>query len=337
MVSLVIPLYNSQITIIDTLNSIKQQTVIPQEIIIVNDCSTDNSIIVIKDFQNKNPDINIKLVTNSKRLGPGLSRNKGCDVSNHEYIFFLDSDVILKKNAIEQFINYIKKYDSVVGIYTKKYNEKSILSFVKAYYYYEMNNINNPIKTSIFHAAICGIKKSIFDELGGYNKFFSYSIDFENEELGYRISQKYNQYLCPAIQGDHQWPGNFKIFKTMIKRTSYFIEYYLSNLSTTKSEKVILTKYEAFKIFLSLSFIFSIFLNITINNFFLIPLLIIILLIIKYNKNYLNLCKNDGHNFLKCFFLLILFHNIIGFGICFGITKFLSRTGKLTNFFKRQK
>lgn len=335
MVSLIIPFYNSQNTIIETLYSIKHQTIVPNEIILVNDCSSDNTIKIIKDFQKKNPDINIKIETNSKRLGPGLSRNRGCSASKYKYIFFLDSDVILKKNSIEQFLFYIKKYDSVIGIYTREYNKKSILSFVKAYYYFEMNNVNYPVKTSIFHAAICGIKKSVFIDVGGYDKFFSYKIDFENEELGHRINQKYKQYLCPTIQGDHLWPSNLKIFKTMVQRPSYFIEYYLSKSGKNqKKEGVVLTKYEAFKIFLSLAFIFLNILIISISNLFIIPMLISFFLIIKFNYSYFNLCKKDGHHIIKNFFLLILFHNIIGLGIYFGIIKYLTKTGKITNFFK---
>ena len=61
-ISVIIPMYNSSKTIWNSLDSIKRQTMLPYEVIIVDDGSTDDSANIVSDFMNKNPSLNIKLV-----------------------------------------------------------------------------------------------------------------------------------------------------------------------------------------------------------------------------------------------------------------------------------
>ena len=90
-VSVVIPCFNSEKTIVRALNSIANQTLLPSEVIIVDDASSDSSVEVITTWAKDN-DIHLRLICLDKNSGPGKARNVGWDNASSSYIAFLDSD-----------------------------------------------------------------------------------------------------------------------------------------------------------------------------------------------------------------------------------------------------
>ena len=98
--SIVIPMYNRENLISRALNSCLQQEYADFEIIVIDDCSTDNSINVVKGFQ----DSRINLVRHEKNMGVGPARNTGADNSKGTWIIWLDSDDELLVGAL-QLIN----------------------------------------------------------------------------------------------------------------------------------------------------------------------------------------------------------------------------------------
>ena len=87
--SVIVPLYNREDIIDRTLNSVIEQSVC-KEIIIVDDCSTDNSLAKVKEYSKKYD--HIRVITHDNNLGAGGARNSGVSVAQGEYILFLDSD-----------------------------------------------------------------------------------------------------------------------------------------------------------------------------------------------------------------------------------------------------
>lgn len=88
MISVIIPLYNKAHTIVNTLNTVLNQTYHDFEVVIVNDGSTDNGVEVIK--QNFN-DLRIRII-NQKNAGVSAARNRGIQESRGKWISFLDAD-----------------------------------------------------------------------------------------------------------------------------------------------------------------------------------------------------------------------------------------------------
>ncbi|MCT7977397.1 glycosyltransferase family 2 protein [Laspinema olomoucense] len=70
----------------------KEQTYPVQEIICIDDCSTDHTTTVIEEFISDNPYLPIKLLKNNSNQGPSFSRNRGWDVAQGDYLAFLDAD-----------------------------------------------------------------------------------------------------------------------------------------------------------------------------------------------------------------------------------------------------
>ncbi|WP_157150735.1 glycosyltransferase family 2 protein [Brachyspira sp. SAP_772] len=110
MVSVVIPVYNTDKYLSHCLDSLIKQTIDKIEIICVNDCSSDKSKEIIKEYSLK--DKRIILIDNKIKHGAGISRNIGLNVARGEYVFFMDSDDYISNNFLQELYNTAKKYDS---------------------------------------------------------------------------------------------------------------------------------------------------------------------------------------------------------------------------------
>ena len=116
-ISVIVPVYNVDKYIEKCLDSLVHQTFDPSyfQIILVNDCSTDKSLSIIKKYLSKYK--NIILINNNKNEGPGNTRNKGLKFAKGKYVFFLDSDDYISKTALSIVYNKAKKYNADVVAY----------------------------------------------------------------------------------------------------------------------------------------------------------------------------------------------------------------------------
>lgn len=97
-ISVIVPMYNSQKVLSFCVTSILQQTFTDFELILVDDCSTDKTLDVAKNFD----DARIKILRTEKNIGyPGAVRNIGLDAAAGDYVFFMDHDDIILPNAFE--------------------------------------------------------------------------------------------------------------------------------------------------------------------------------------------------------------------------------------------
>lgn len=112
-VSVIIPVYNVEKYVTDCLNSIIGQTLKEIEIICVNDCSTDGSLNILKEYEKK--DTRVVILENSCNQGLSATRNNGLSRAKGKYVYFLDSDDMLASNALEElYAEAEKKYADVI-------------------------------------------------------------------------------------------------------------------------------------------------------------------------------------------------------------------------------
>ena len=109
-VSVIMPIYNDEEFLEESLDSVISQTLEDIEIICINDGSTDKSLEILKEYSKKDERITI---INQKNFGPGIARNEGIKVAKGKYISFLDSDdFYIDKNSLFQMFSAAKKSDS---------------------------------------------------------------------------------------------------------------------------------------------------------------------------------------------------------------------------------
>ena len=104
LVTVITPIFNAQNFIGETIESVLGQTYQNWEMIIIDDCSTDNSRDIVKEYETK--DSRIKLIELKKNFGgPARPRNIGLDISNGDYLAFLDADDVWLENKLQVQIN----------------------------------------------------------------------------------------------------------------------------------------------------------------------------------------------------------------------------------------
>lgn len=125
MISVIIPAFNRERTIGRAIESVINQTYQDWELIIVDDCSKDNTKQIICDYEKK--DSRIKGVFLDKNAGACNARNVGIDNARGEYIAFQDSDDDWEKIKLERQLEYLIQKDAdIVVCKMKKINEDNI-------------------------------------------------------------------------------------------------------------------------------------------------------------------------------------------------------------------
>ena len=111
--SVIIPCYNAEKTLEDTLRSLEDSSEIIYEVICVNDGSKDNTLNVLKKYSNESL-LNIKII-DSDNFGVSVARNKGIDASSGDVLLFLDADDKYSPLFFCEIIKRCEEYDTVYG------------------------------------------------------------------------------------------------------------------------------------------------------------------------------------------------------------------------------
>lgn len=186
LVSIVIPAYNNENTIIATLESIRNQSYKNIEIIIIDDNSKDKTLQLVTEQQKK--DNRIKIYHNSTNLGMIGNWNKCIQMSNGEFVKLVCADDLLDKNEIEKeteamilnpTVNLVESDTRLIDI-----NGRKIGSF-KRYHKSGLVKGKKIARTSIIWNNFFGapvnnlIRKSVLDKTGYFDEQFTYILDFD--------------------------------------------------------------------------------------------------------------------------------------------------------------
>ena len=105
MISVAMATYNGAEYIIEQLDSIRRQTKSVDEVVIVDDCSKDETVSLVRAFNEKYPDLNIKLYENEENLGYKKNFKKALSLCDGEILFLCDQDDAWKENKVEVLCN----------------------------------------------------------------------------------------------------------------------------------------------------------------------------------------------------------------------------------------
>lgn len=141
-ISIIVPMYNSEMTIKKCISSIKNQTFTDFEVILIDDGSTDDTISVSKKIIDNDSRF---LLISQKNLGASAARNAGIRAMQGQYMMFVDSDDYIDETMLINLFDAATKYDSdfvLCGMIVEKYNSKMKLVHSTKY---ELNErfINN--------------------------------------------------------------------------------------------------------------------------------------------------------------------------------------------------
>ena len=113
-ISVIIPCYNAETTIVETLESLERQTFKDFEVICINDGSTDRTLKLVEAFKSRSF-LNMKILT-QQNAGVSVARNRGMDEAVGEIIVFLDADDKFRSNFFHEiYLGTQKGYDTIYG------------------------------------------------------------------------------------------------------------------------------------------------------------------------------------------------------------------------------
>jgi len=117
-ISIVIPAYNEETLILNTLESLREYMATRSEnyeFIVVDDGSNDRTAATIQDWQKK-MNVDLQLLINQKNMGKGFSIRRAVQASRGQYVIFIDADLPYELYAIDNFLSALKNgYDLAVG------------------------------------------------------------------------------------------------------------------------------------------------------------------------------------------------------------------------------
>ena len=181
-ISIIIPVYNAEKYLEKCLDSVCNQTLKDIEIICINDCSTDSSLNILRDYAQK--DSRIKIIDFKENKGPAIARNLGIDEANGEYIAFLDSDDYPETSEFYEKL-YFKAKETGADVVKGAYKDSDAVS--------EDNSINEKIKEdkNNFCSTYCS---AIFNSnlIKGNNIHFPELRDMEDPVFAFNCALKAN-------------------------------------------------------------------------------------------------------------------------------------------------
>ncbi len=251
--SIVIPVYNAQKTILPLLTSIATSGRVrlkETEVIIVDDKSTDKSLMLIDKFflSKKNNRLKkLKIIRLKKNSGPAKARNIGVKYAKGKVVLFLDSDVVLYKNTLFEVIRSFKNDPdlyALTGVWDKKQKSQKYFPKFKALrdWSYWINERDPKNYYYLFSTRIAAIDRKLFLRLGGFDDTYKSAL-VEDIELTYRIARRYAVVFNPKVIVSHEFEDFFPIAKKYFWRSYYWSRIYRERkkfdpVATTSKEAV---------------------------------------------------------------------------------------------------
>lgn len=233
-ISVIIPYYNDFSVFKRTLESILNQTLLPQEVIIVDDCS-DDSHLLEEMISNFNAPFEVKLYRNKENKNGAYSRNLGIKESKCEYIALLDADDFWQSKHLEDSYSFLQNsgFDFIYSNIIKKFDNGEELN-IKVTDILSLDNPNDilfyspPQTNSFFFRKSLIIKyKLFFDERLRRHQDWQFLISILNSELKVGYGDFYTSYYCESI-------------KPFVKRVNYqsIFTFWNENLDKFSENKV---------------------------------------------------------------------------------------------------
>lgn len=188
--------YNNAPYVIETLNSIKQQTYPNIEFIIIDDCSTDNSVEIINQWL-KDYNKQYRMIVHKKNLGVCAAANTAMQVSKGKYLVYIATDDVMMPGAISNQVELLENTaDDVCAVYSDAYLIKEDSSPRFGLYMQRYRDFEDAPTGYIFDELLNGnfipgfamlVKLNCYKEIGGFDE----TLVFEDYDMLLRLAKKY--------------------------------------------------------------------------------------------------------------------------------------------------
>ncbi len=220
-VSIIVPVYNSQAYIEQSICSIQNQSFSDWELIIIDDCSKDNTLAICKEFAKGDP--RIKVIESEVNGGPSKARNRGIEIAKGEYIAFVDSDDTVEVDFLEKLVQVAEGDDcDVVWCNYKEVMPDAVIERKHGLVCNEV--LDSKYAMSLFFVPQTGLSSL-------WNKLYK-SLFITNNKLSINEDRYHGE----------DWEFNFNVFK--LKPKVVLIDDLLYNYNRVNSSSVVSSYHE---------------------------------------------------------------------------------------------
>jgi glycosyltransferase involved in cell wall biosynthesis len=197
-ISVIVPVRNDPANLESCLEALAGSHHAAYEVIVVDDASTDDTAEVARRS-------GARLLRQEGRQGPAAARNRGAASANHEFLFFLDADVLIRPETLTQVAEKFledPRVDAFFGSYDAEPGAPNLVSQYRNLLHHHVHQISNE-EASTFWSGCGAIRKSVFFDVGGFDSGYG-TASIEDIELGSRLHRAgYRIALVKNIQVKH--------------------------------------------------------------------------------------------------------------------------------------
>lgn len=157
--SIIIPVYNCEKTIRQTLCSVLNQSFTDYEVIVIDDCSTDKTLKIIEPFNEKFKDF--ITITNNENLGVAKSRNRAFSCANGKYAALLDGDDLWTPDKLEKQFNVIENTGCDICCTSYEFINENSYEIKKPYYIPKFIDYKMLLKENYIGCSSAVVKRSL--------------------------------------------------------------------------------------------------------------------------------------------------------------------------------
>jgi len=181
-ISVVIPVYNGERTLSECLTWVFRSDFDLFEVILVDDGSTDRSRTIASTFP-------CRIVSTSGRVGPAKARNIGAREARGDVLFFIDSDVMLGPDGLEQLAEAFETgdIDAVCGVQTAEMRHRNLASQYKNLWM-RWTYLRHTGQVPLFYTTAAAIRREVFERVGGFDEGYE-TPNVEDTAFGQRLAR----------------------------------------------------------------------------------------------------------------------------------------------------
>ncbi len=180
--SVIVPVYNGSMHISRCLEGLRASEYSNYEVIVVDDCSTDDTRLIVERYP-------VRCVRTPRTLGPAGARNMGIGYAEGNIVVFVDADVVLPPNALGIIAREFERDPQMAAMFGSYDEEPAWDDFCSQYknlmhsYVHQKSNV----RATTFWAGCGAVRKETFIQVGGFDFIRYRKPSIEDIELGYRL------------------------------------------------------------------------------------------------------------------------------------------------------
>lgn len=206
-VAVTVGIFNEESNVRRLLDALERQTRPADEIIIVDDGSTDGTAEAVREYSSKNPSVKYTYQDNA---GPAAARNRAWQSTHADICIFTDGDCVPSESWVDELLKPLSdpRVGAVGGTYYTMNCGNALARFIGLEIAWRYRNVPDGARVDVHGSYSLAVRRGILQEIGGFNEDFK-APSGEDWDMSLKISAKYELVFAPKAVTGHFHPESF--------------------------------------------------------------------------------------------------------------------------------